>query len=986
MLDPQTALSAGYDFIADASEDIDATFTEYGPVLGFSVYAPPPGPDMIDPPGIMPETDAWSAQDFFDATGLDTAIPVELVSFNMHFDFDEALPSIGDASGNYTDNLINASDLDGANIAGGIWYTVGCHSGTNVPDVSVMASAPSLDWAQNFSHLGALYLAQNAYGLGDTEAVALTERLMANFTRNLTGSLTIGQAHAFAKQQYFADLGLYGEYDFKALQAATLFGLPMYRFGNGASVTLPTPPPLPVSIDPISGLASATWSLAETPEIDRKINRTETSKGSLFSVNGDVQFVHFRPLQPIVRRDVTSPDGDTAGGAFLTQLTTEDIPVEDIAFARPVIDLGENEPEIETDEVVFPTAFTNVATYKAPPLGGGPFEPRDQLNVIVGQFTSPADGANNGTERLFRDFEAQVFYRPAAAAQPALAAPLALAATGDYVRPEFDNVQASVVGSSSAPQAAFSVDATDNGTVLRVAILYLQSVTNNLAGKPEGNWVLVDLVPGSGGNTWTGGGPVDLSGIENDQIDYMVQAVDDSGNVANSTFKGEFYVAEEIAPPPDGDPGDPFVVQISDPDDPSADLELDDWNPVESIQVDIINLSDVTYVYSIDGSRPLLPLTPDGFVVSGDGVHIVQLFGSDGSEVTFVLLIDNTSAEIAIATPANGEYVVQGQSPSAEYACRDSGSGTASCIGDVAVGDPVPADTTGAQTFSVSAIDNTGLTSNASNNYLVVQKLEIDAPAEPVLVDTIVSITATATDLAGISEHMTVNWGDGAISTSSLPAPAMVTQNGNLFTADHEYATPGTYPVTVTVDYDGGAHVQTGVYEFVVVYDPNGGFVTGGGWIDSPAGAYTPSDDLTGKAHFKVQAKYKKGKKGKSTLTGSTSLRINGSNLRFTSTSYDWLVIEGDRARYQGVGTVKGDSELYRFQVTALDAKLSEGPPSQDSIRVKIWREDTDGVEFVLYDNGLGVASGTGSDGTTTLGGGQITIHKAKKAKKAKKK
>ncbi len=70
---------------------------------------------------------------------------------------------------------------------------------------------------------------------GDTEAIALTERLLAIFARNLNGSLTIGQAHAFAKQQYFADLGLYGEYDYKALQAATLFGLPMYRYGNGAS-------------------------------------------------------------------------------------------------------------------------------------------------------------------------------------------------------------------------------------------------------------------------------------------------------------------------------------------------------------------------------------------------------------------------------------------------------------------------------------------------------------------------------------------------------------------------------------------------------------------------------------------------------------------------------------------------------------------------------------------------------------------------------
>lgn len=172
----------------------------------------------------------------------------------------------------------------------------------------------------------------------------------------------------------------------------------MYQYGYSA-VEVDSPEPLEITVDPISGLASASWSLPNTG-ISRDSN---TSKGEVFSVNGDVQFVHFRPLQPIVRRDVTNPDG-AARGAFLTQLATEDIAVTDIAFARPVIDFGENEPEIETDEVVFPTAFTNIANFKAPPPGGGPFEPRDQLNVIVGQFTSPLDGRTSGTERLFRRF------------------------------------------------------------------------------------------------------------------------------------------------------------------------------------------------------------------------------------------------------------------------------------------------------------------------------------------------------------------------------------------------------------------------------------------------------------------------------------------------------------------------------------------------------------------------------------------------------
>ena len=74
-------------------------------------------------------------------------------------------------------------------------------------------------------------------------------------------------------------------------------------------------------------------------------------------------------------------------------------------------------------------------------------------------------------------------------------------------------------------------------------------------------------------------------------------------------------------------------------------------------------------------------------------------------------------------------------------------------------------------------------------------------------------MTATATDLAGIDEHMTVDWGDGSNSSSTTPAPADVNQTGNLFTAEHVYTAPGAYPITVTIEYDGGAHVQAGCHD-----------------------------------------------------------------------------------------------------------------------------------------------------------------------------
>jgi len=155
------------------------------------------------------------------------------------------------------------------------------------------------------------------------------------------------------------------------------------------------------------------------------------------------------------------------------------------------------------------------------------------------------------------------------------------------------------------------------------------------------------------------------------------------------------------------------------------------------------------------------------------------------------------------------------------------------------------------------------------------------------------------------------------------------------------------------------------------------GFVTGAGWIESPPGAYTANDasdpDITGKAHFNIAAKYRK---GKSEPVSTTDFRIDNENFQFIGISHEWMVIEGNRARYKGVGTVNGGSEPYNFQVIALDADVPGSGDLQDGLRLKIWQDGADGSEFVVYDNGLGVDSGTGSDGMTFLGGGTVTIHK----------
>jgi hypothetical protein len=145
----------------------------------------------------------------------------------------------------------------------------------------------------------------------------------------------------------------------------------------------------------------------------------------------------------------------------------------------------------------------------------------------------------------------------------------------------------------------------------------------------------------------------------------------------------------------------------------------------------------------------------------------------------------------------------------------------------------------------------------------------------------------------------------------------------------------------------------------------NAGFMTGGGWIDSPEGAYPDNQALTGKVTFGFVSKYQK---GATVPTGQTEFHFQVAGLNFHSSSYDWLVIAGARAQYKGTGTINGMGE-YGFILTAIDGQISGG--GLDKFRIKIWNKADN---TIVYDNQLG-ASDT-ADPVTVLGGGSIVIHK----------
>jgi len=233
---------------------------------------------------------------------------------------------------------------------------------------------------------------------------------------------------------------------------------------------------------------------------------------------------------------------------------------------------------------------------------------------------------------------------------------------------------------------------------------------------------------------------------------------------------------------------------------------------------------------------------------------------------------------------------------------------------------------------------------------------DIVGPVDPVAIGTEVPLLVSFVD--GDSRNpsadtftATFNWGDGQSSYYNLPSGAQEV------TGYHVYSQAGVYTVTITILDDNGG-IGTGQYQFVVVYEPNvqpgTGFVTGGGWIVTPAGSYRPDPSITGTANFGFVSKYKKGQQ---TPNGETEFNFQEADLNFHSQSYDWLTVSGSVAQYKGTGTNNGAGS-YGFILTATDGQAA------DTFRIQIWDKTTG---TVIFDNNAG----------TVLSGGQIVIHRA---------
>jgi Tol biopolymer transport system component len=391
----------------------------------------------------------WNANDVISNALATSSTAPSILSIDAHYNQYELEAASGD--------LANSGQAS-ASLAARILFTMGCHGGLNIPDTLGGSTTPVnkyLDWPELYGRdQAAMYIANTGFGYGDSESVALSERLMSLFAKNLrsdTGS--VGEEWVNALQQYFATAGAYDVYDEKVMEETTFYGLPFWHFSgasNGSSFT-----PLTTTTDSITGTQSATVTFPSG----------NTTTGTQFGL--------YRPNLPITSQQVTS--SLPARGIWVKSLSSNDTTNVNANIGYPTVDSTAHEPAPDVAPIFFPASpFTLEHS-----LAFG--TERDYLNVSD-QFR-PNGSGDQGTRRHFTGGQFEIFYSQ----------------TADQVAPLISQVNVSTSGGT----ATVTARVTDDTGVAEVAALvndgtswrYLQLAQSSLDPTLWSNTITVATDP-----------------------------------------------------------------------------------------------------------------------------------------------------------------------------------------------------------------------------------------------------------------------------------------------------------------------------------------------------------------------------------------------------------------------------------------------------------------------------------------------------------
>ena len=422
--------------------------------------------------------------------------------------------------------------------------------------------------------------------------------------------------------------------------------------------------------------------------------------------------------------------------------------------------------------------------------------------------------------------------------------------------------------------------------------------------------------------------------------------------------------------PYSGNQGTDIALDGTGSDDPDGDIASYEWTIVTNLTggacgfvEGIDNVAELSVNCADDGTLTVrLTVTDDDGATDSDDATVTvtntppiadagdDSSGDEGSDIT----LDGRGSSDPDGTIVSYEW---------EIVSFDNADGGSCAIDDASADSTsVACDDDGTLVVKLTVTDDDGATDEDEATVTVANanpSVAISSPAAYSVwsitgfASVVDLINASFTDAGSNDTHSClIDWGN---STNVAGVVDQTNDTCKLTPATNPYTSTGagiyTIRVTVTDDDAGSGYAEV----TIVVYDPEAGFVTGGGWINSPAGAYKADPSLTGKAHFGFVSKYLK---GATRPSGNTEFQFQAAGLNFHSSNYEWLVVNqaGTSGQFKGIGTINGAGS-YGFMLWAIDG-ASTGSP--DAFRIRIWSE-SGGVETDIYDNGFNQALASGS-------------------------
>ena len=423
-------------------------------------------------------------------------------------------------------------------------------------------------------------------------------------------------------------------------------------------------------------------------------------------------------------------------------------------------------------------------------------------------------------------------------------------------------------------------------------------------------------------------GVVTASDPDGQDVTFAITAGNGGGEFAIDPATGELTVAGAL----DHEAQDQYVLTVE---------ATDDGSPAAAGSGTItIDVGDVNEAPTVDDAN---------FGIS-EGAAVGDLVGTvsasdpdDGDSLTFEIIGGNTGTAFAI---------------------DNAGVITVAAALDASVQDSyvltVQVTDTGSLTDTATVIIDV----TSSGEAVVITSLTVD-PIDPIELIPNLGADATATLVwTGDAVSIDLAWGD---NTTTTHTPA---SGDTSLVATHNYTDTGVFAVTATVtDIFGDEHVI--VYEYVVVFDPTAGYVTGNGKFDSLAGNWTPDPTIEGEVKIGFHAKFKKG-----VLEGEVKIDIKDADEKFRSDELEVFVVAGNYAFVSGFGRFKGDDTdtIYDFVVTLIDGEYDDGD-GPDLVRAIIRLQSDPSV--VLYDSQAGESDGANPTTVVTHGDLKIKVKKA---------